>query len=351
MGRERVVKEPWDAPKVGPRGLHLRVRCPTAPRLELRRPRRGRRAVGDMAFDGVFEVLGPLDRARGVLTAEVRAAALALARFEVVRVRLTATGCSFFVDACSPPPGLVAAVSSFLEAVPLVRADWARLLEVALDDPELRVRAGAAEAVLSMVPGLEAAVAETVCVALITSSAVRPRLRVDALWQLEQRSTRAAELWPQLVDSSATDLAAHALSRFAEHRPQEARAAVLAALEDARAPVREAALRGLVYIGEEPRLCRLLDHADPGTVVAAAEALGAKSRSTRSARQLERVMTRVGVRVIRLAAQAALTRVKSRLPGPGTLALVEPPADGGTLSITRDLASTSTTDARPPPNA
>lgn len=203
--------------------------------------------LGDPAFDAVFVLGGDEAVARARLDAVARAALVAL---EPELVALEVDGAGWSVD-FDPH----AAVDE--DALARLARHWSPpmefdggLLEVALEDPEVRVRAGAAEVLLRRAPQLGEAAAGRLLTPLILGVRVRPRHRADALWRLSRWAPAGARvLLPHLLEVEDEAVRADALSWAASLGASEARPRVLEALSDPSPRVTEAAWAALAELG------------------------------------------------------------------------------------------------------
>ncbi|MEL6189156.1 MAG: hypothetical protein AAFU79_31430, partial [Myxococcota bacterium] len=319
------------------RGGLLYVTLATGVRVHLHRRRQdGLPWMGDPAFDRMLVPEGPDPRSvRAILDAPVRELAMTLMGVGVHRLGFGPRGLSFDLDLADLRPEPMAdAVRDLVDTLPAASFDVnARLLRVALEDPEVRVKSGAAEALLA---GGEDVAPDAVR-ALAESAAVRPWLRIDALWALE-RWPRAAEVWRGLVRDPCSEVAVHALERIGERRGEVARADVLAALDDPRDAVAAAAVRALGgLLTDEVEVRARLDDGRTEVRRAAVEAAAAHAVTPETAQRLGELMRSDGGREFRRQVARALERMRGRLPPSGALGLVPFEASTGTLSLTADI--------------
>lgn len=288
--------------------------------------------TGDPAFDGCVAIRGHEATARALLGSSLR---------HQLRRWSEAGLCSLRVEA----HGLVAelreawgayhrqALSSVVHRLTGVEP-VAALLQIATQDPEVRVRAGAAETLLKTCRGRPEL--SRVAMTLARSENVRVRHRLDALWLL---SVDAPESLFELVDVRQPEVLTRvlvALSDLDEGSRVASQTAELLQHPDPR--VAEAAAR---LVGRsldpvfEPILISGLSSGPSVVRTAAAEALGSLGRSPRAARALRDLSHRPReTRSLRLAAKAALDAVSERLPSAGSMAVLEPEESEGTLSLT-----------------
>ena len=319
------------------RGGLLYVTLATGVAVKLHRRRQdGLPWVGDPVFDRMLVPEGPDPRSvRAILDAPVREAAMTLMRAGVRRLGLGPHGLAFDIDLGDlRPEGLADGAAALVAGLPEKNFDvTARLLRVGLEDPEVRVRAGAAEALLA---GGEHIAPDTVR-ALAESETVRSWLRIDALWALE-RWPRAVEVWRGLVRDPCSEVAVHALERIGEKRSETARGEVLAALKDPRDSVAAAAVRALGgLLTDEGEVRARLDDRRPEVRAAAVEAASAHGKTAETAQRLAELMRGDGSREFRRAAARALERLRGRLPPDGALGFAPFEASTGTLSLTADV--------------
>lgn len=323
-------------PDIDPRSARIRIfgfgpRC--APVL-LEHPRFGGGArlwLGAPRFDGSIVLRGDEAAARALLGATGRELAARLFASGVERLRIHGR---VWVALGRGEGQLGAARAAFDGLRELARkgTELDRLLEVAVADPEVRVRAGAADLLLSRASTLDAADLGRVCIGLIASPHTRERHRVDAAWLLARRAPRMASgllegrAGPELVRAFGTasvrsggveavigyladpspEVAAAAIDALspAIDRP-EVRGPVVARLSSGAPAVRKAAAAALGH-----------STVDLAPVV---HVLGSVSGARRENRELRRTAARAVARVRRRGAPAgALTVLDS-----GTVGLVE----------------------------
>ncbi|MBX2811098.1 MAG: HEAT repeat domain-containing protein [Myxococcales bacterium] len=207
--------------------------------------------LGDPQFDGRYQAEGDQLEIRAYLNHRVRKAIRLLMESGVTEIILESNGLTLAVIG-QPEVGWVAPLSGLIGEIKppvLVRE---RLLSVAMYDPEVRVRAGAAEVLLAELQRASPSDVQRFAVPLAESSQVRARLRVDAMWLLRN------------------SLPQHQYGAFLPFlrvgSPDLIRLGILFLLEVPTV---------VATIGNEGRdaLERLLDHPHPGVVGDALEAL------------------------------------------------------------------------------
>ena len=303
--------------------------------------------LGDPCFDGEFQIVGDGGIARSAMNHRVRRSIHLLFGQGVRCIQGLPSGLSIWLG----PETLTATHSVILSALKDLLQQLAegppildRLLKVAVEDPEVRVRVGATECLLrwlrrSRRPDLIG----RYCSVLACSSSVRQRLRLDAVWVLWSVGTTHAA--PQLMrvvgveDREVAWLAVTLLAKAAH--PAAASVFVFLSGHPDMAIAREAiaALGAMVDAPIESALRRIMV-VDARLEIrsAAAVALGCVGRQTETATLLRQCLNFDTPRSLRRVAREALQRVEARLPGPGALSHATTTQEGQ-LSLSSEKTS------------
>lgn len=298
--------------------------------------------LGDPQFDSSFQTTGDLRAIRALLSYKVRRALQAVMALGVYRVVFCPEQVRF--EMCSPPDvSFLTALYTLVQELsrPMLLRD--RLLATALQDPEVRVRTGAAEVLLDDLRAgcsLDTKTISQMAYTLAASSYVRRRLRLDAAWVL-------ADLNPQLsipqllklIKADDPEVTRVAVRFLGQRSASEVSSTVLLALLDhdhegiASDVVRS--LGRLEGIGFEVRLQEILNQETRVEVLmVAVEVMGDIGQAGLSSEVLSRFCIWPWARRLRRIAQKARDKVLSRQQSKlGALALPKTPSTPGYLSI------------------
>ena len=302
--------------------------------------------TGDLCFDGAFAVRGAERGVRALMGAAGRRHARRILAAGLARLRVRGEGWSAIVRPSGDPLALLSTLEAWWSELCGGTA-LDRLLEVAVADPQVRVRAAAADALLAWTPTLPDVDVARVCAALASSPLTRSRQRVDAAWRLARTGTEDAQaLLGGLIGVGPPALRADLLALLRADRPGPAGVRVLLRMARDPAPrVAVEAIAGLGAAADDPEARTLLLERlvrGPRSVRrAAAEALGhARGAAPEVVRALRYVTgSRAESADVRRAALRALARVARAGPPPGAVS-VAPSVGEGALSQTLDLRRT-----------
>lgn len=301
--------------------------------------------LGDPSFDGGARAFGPPALVRAALDEPFRRAAESAFEAGILSIKLSARGLALSAPLDWPEEAAAAArpaIGPLMTGASSLGGTMRALLGVALFDPEIRVRIGAGEALLEGARRLDEDAAARVCAALALSSSVRPRVRIDAMWDL---SRIAPGLMPwillRFLQSPSPELIRFAVERLGDLGLKGAVPALGRLAYDERADLAAEAVRALGRLEAvelEDLLLERLFAGDVSVRRAAAEALGALGRGPRVMRALTRLSgVRGEERSVREAARAALRVAKTRMAPRGALALAGAHPTGG-LALASEVA-------------
>ena len=318
--------------------IYVSLPLPGAFRVVRRGPP-GKLWIGDPAFDGELRALGEAPVLRSFLDGAMRSRLRRLFAEGTECFRASRRGLVLRIRLPLLKDREARFVSDLLSLVQHLAEPTSlrdRLLGVALNDGEVRVRAAAAEVLLRECADAEDEEIARICSALAASRAIRTRLRLDAIWALTALAAeQSTEPLLRLLKAEPPEVVQVAVARLVECAPTEIISQLPELVTHRSARVAVEAVRGLGQLGgsgaESTLQSCLLDETRVEIRAAAVTALGRVGRQPRTA-QLLRAMARNRRNPERRRAKLALGELQARLPPAGSLGFWDE-RGGGELSL------------------